>query len=470
MTNEAEPLRGPLYAGVAEVDITPEPGVQIAGHIGVRRPARVIEQPLLARALALQQGTTRIVYFSSDILAIRTDFAQAIRQRAFQRFQLPPDALIVNCTQNHSSPSVGHCFCIDEPFWRQWIKTPDLEWVLGGDPAYSAGFVDKALTVIGRALATLEPVNAEIGRGIEGRIAFNRRTIMRDGSAQMHAAEGDPRVLQVEGPADPEVGVLVLRKRGGHPLAGLLHFTSHPCHGLDAYTIAGGWPGAWCEAMKPLLDGGLPLVVNGCCGNVHPRNPIAPSETKSYREMGRILAADSGRILKELVPLEGGLRYAVRRLSIPLRDLDVAKVRRAEKLLREHPEPIWIGDGEDQIDWAWIYAISILDLARHKETHPTFDYEIQAFRLGDFQMVALTGEPFVEAQLKIKLQFQNRHTWIAHMSNGYVGYIPTPDAIRRGGYETDACHWSKLAPQALEMIADASIALLREWGGGELVT
>jgi hypothetical protein len=451
-----------LMAGAAEIDITPVLGTQIAGGIGSRRPARAIEQPLFARALALQQGDTRLCYFSSDNLAIRTDFAEAVRKGALQRFKLGAEELIVNCTQNHSSPSVGHCFCLDESFWRRWIKTPDLEWVLGGDPHYTDSFVEKALKVIGQALDRLEPVTAHIGRGTEGRIAFNRRTIMRDGTAQMHAAEGDSKVLQIEGPADPEVGVLVFKGDTGKTVAAMLHFTSHPCHTVDYLTIAGGWPGAWCEGMKPLLGGGIPVVVNGCCGNVHPRNPIAPAETKSYQEMGRILTADTEKIMSRLVPLEGSLLRRVRRLQIPLRDLDVLKVRKAERLLEQHPDPIWTGNGKDQIDWQWIYAISILDLARYKETHAHFDYEVQAFRLGNLQLLALTGEPFVEAQLKIKLQSPSPFTWIAHMSNGYVGYIPTPEAIRRGGYETDACHWSKLAPHALDLITDTSIEVLRD--------
>jgi neutral ceramidase len=451
-----------LMAGAAEIDITPVLGTQIAGNIGVRRPAKIIEQRLFAKALVLQQGDSRLCYFSSDILAIRTDFALAIRQGALLRFKLAAEELIVNCTQNHSSPSVGHCFCLDESFWRQWIKTPDLEWVLGGDPQYTDSFLEKALTVIGQALGRLEPVTAQVGRGIEGRIAFNRRTIMRDGTAQMHAAAGDSNVLQIEGPADPEVGVLVLKGKRGDTVAALLHFTSHPCHTVDSLTIAGGWSGAWCEGVKSLLGGGVPLVVNGCCGNVHPRNPLVPAETKTYQEMGKILAADTEKIMSRLVPVDGPLLHQVRRIPIPLRDLDVLKVRNAERLLQAHPEPIWVGRGNDQIDWQWIYAISILDLARYKETHSHFDYEVQGVRLGDVQLLALTGEPFVEAQLKIKLQSPSPFTWIAHMSNGYVGYIPTPEAIRRGGYETDTCHWSKLAPHALDLITTTSIEVVRE--------
>jgi hypothetical protein len=94
---------------------------------------------------------------------------------------------------------------------------------------------------------------------------------------------------------------------------------------------------------------------------------------------------------------------------------------------------------------------------------PYYEYEVQAFRVGDdIALLALIGEPFVEAQLKIKLNSPARYTYIAHMSNGYVGYIPTPHALKAGGYETWAGAGSKLAPEALDMITDASIDLLRE--------
>ena len=456
---------GQLFAGVAEIDVTPAMGVQIAGNIGALRPTRKVEERLFARALVLKQGETRLCYFTSDVLAIRSDYAQAIRRDAESRFKIKPGELIVNCTQNHASPSVGHCFCLDESIWRQWVRGGDLEWVLGGDQGYNVVFHERALSVIGDALGRLQPVTAHAARGTEGRIAFNRRTVMRDGSGAMHAAAGDPNVMYVEGPADPEVSILLLKDRDETPVAALLHFTSHPCHSVDPLTISHGWPGAWCDGMKPLLGGGLPFVVNGCCGDVHPRNPIAPDQTKTYREMGRILTTDAQKIMERLTPVDGPLLNAVRTLRIPLRDLDVVKVRNAERLLAKHPDPMWVNVEKTQISWEWIYAISMIDLARHKEVHPYFDYEVQAFRIGGLSLLALTGEPFVSAQLKIKLNAPAPFTMIAHMSNGYVGYIPTPEAIRRGGFEAEVCNWSKLAVNALDTITDTSIEVLRELAG-----
>jgi len=59
-------------------------------------------------------------------------------------------------------------------------------------------------------------------------------------------------------------------------------------------------------------------------------------------------------------------------------------------------------------------------------------------------------------------------TFVAHQCHGYLGYVPTAEAIRRGGYETWTAGWSKLVPEALDMIVDGSVKLLKDMfkGGG----
>jgi hypothetical protein len=61
--------------------------------------------------------------------------------------------------------------------------------------------------------------------------------------------------------------------------------------------------------------------------------------------------------------------------------------------------------------------------------NPNWDYEIQAFRIGDFALVALDGTVFVEAQLRLKMESPAARTFVANMSNGYAGYVPTPRAL-----------------------------------------
>jgi len=87
---------------------------------------------------------------------------------------------------------------------------------------------------------------------------------------------------------------------------------------------------------------------------------------------------------------------------------------------------------------------------------------VQAVRIADTAVVAIPGEPFVEGQLRIKRESPARHTFVAHMCNGFAGYIPTREVLARGGYETRTANWSKLAPDALDQIARQAVELLRE--------
>jgi hypothetical protein len=92
---------------------------------------------------------------------------------------------------------------------------------------------------------------------------------------------------------------------------------------------------------------------------------------------------------------------------------------------------------------------------------PELDYEIQVFRIADAAFLALPGEPFVEGGLRIKIASPTYPTCVVHCTNQYVGYIPTKDAFDRGGHEVNTTTWSKLVPEALDMIVDASTVLLR---------
>lgn len=130
--------------------------------------------------------------------------------------------------------------------------------------------------------------------------------------------------------------------------------------------------------------------------------------------------------------------------------------------MAEHPEPIWLNEEHTRIDWDWMYAVGKMLLHDNFQRKPEFDYEIQVFRLGDIALLAIPGEPFVEAQLEIKLRSPTYPTYVVHRSNAYVGYVPTKEAFPRGGYETWIANWSRLVPEVLEMIVEESVGLLRE--------
>lgn len=451
-----------LRAGAAMADITPAMGIQIAGDIGRYRPVEEIKDPLFARALVLESGGQRVCWLSLDLLVVSRKWANVIRNQAAVRFGFDPQAVMVHVTQDHAAPSLGHFFVFDEDDWGCFPR--EYPWLLGGDDRYNQPCVDGILQAIGKAVAALTPVTVQVGRGVDGRVAFNRRFVMRDGTGRTHPGLCNPDVLYCEGPTDPEVGVMTFTGGNGRVVAAVLHHTCHPVHGYPLRWVSAGWPGAWCNGVCDLLGGDcVTMLVNGFCGNIHQCNHLDPNYRDDYVDMGRKLTETAARVLKQMKPVAAPvLTWRAQSLQIPLRSPTDQEVAEARQLLKAHPEPMWKDAAKTAVDWDWVYAATRIDLAENVRKTPRFDYPMQAFRLGDVALVAVPGEPFVEEQLRIKLAAPAAFTFTAHMSNTYVGYIPTLDAFRHGGYETRTGAGSKLVPEALTMVGDAAIAMLKE--------
>ena len=92
--------------------------------------------------------------------------------------------------------------------------------------------------------------------------------------------------------------------------------------------------------------------------------------------------------------------------------------------------------------------------------------ETQAIRIGDAVFCSAPGEYFVEWGLEIKKWSPFEHTFIVELANDSVGYIPTWEAFRRGGYEaTPIC--SVISDPALgQMIADAQFRACQAFEAG----
>jgi len=450
-----------LRAGAALVDISPAMGIQLAGDIGSYRPVEEIREPLFARALALEEGGQRCVIIAVDLCLIMSPYGKQIRDAVARRCHLELGAVMLHATQIHAAPGLGGEIISEE------YPLPDELWFLrGGDARYNEFAIPRIIDAAVQACAALQPAQVHIGRGIDGRVAFNRRFVMRDGSARTHPRVGDPHILHAEGPIDPEVGVMTFTGESGNVLAVLLHHTCHPVHGFPQRWVSPGWPGTWGDGVRTLCGGDcVPLVLNGACGNIHHCNHLDPTQIDNHYTMGQQLTETAATVLQRLEALENPtLQMATRILPLPLRTPDPAEVAAARALVAANPEPIWTDAAHAFPQRDWVYAHAVLDLQAQRDCQAMLDYEIQIFRLGDVALVAWMGEPFVEAQLQVKLHSPTRFTFLAHMCNGYAGYIPTAEAFPRGGYETRTSNWSRLCPEALQQIETATIAMLQEAG------
>ncbi|MCD6352516.1 MAG: hypothetical protein J7M26_10385, partial [Armatimonadetes bacterium] len=197
-----------------------------------------------------------------------------------------------------------------------------------------------------------------------------------------------------------------------------------------------------------------------------PWPPFDPDYVEDHRRMGTTLAATAAKVAETLeFSADATLDWRIKRLALPIREVPPEELAQAEELLRRHPEPTWAKDNPRQIDPAWMAAASVYSVHLQRQRQPTLEYEIQALRLGDVAIVGLPGEPFVELGLQIKMSSPARLTYIAHCTSQYVGYIPTAEALARGGHEVNLRYWAKLVPEAAEMIVTGALEALDELFG-----
>ena len=470
MEYETQHQDGSLWAGAAQVEITPPPGTHLAGRgDGGHRPAEVVLDPLYAKAVVLACGARKLCFLALDVTIVTGRWTDRVRETAAERWGFDPDAVMVHATQTHSAPALGS-FMVDQEFPG---LGEDVEYLRGGETAFFELATDRALDAIERALADLKPVQVAVGSAVVDGIAFNRRAIKRDGKAMMpwfYSSRDKPlgptEIRYIEGPIDPEVGVFCVRDDELAIRAMLLHYTCHPVnvYALPGNTVSADWPGAWATAMRGAFGGAcVPLILNGCCGNINPWPAFPPDFIPDHQRMGNVLAERAGAVIREMRFSEiRHLDWRVRRVPLALKHPDPERVSRAERTLADHPEPLWSSAKPGTIDPQWFQAASVYSVELMRRRGPSLAYEIQAFRVGDTAFVGLAGEPFVEGQLAIKIASPTAYTFLAHATTHYVGYVPTRDAHGRGGHEVDFSYWAKLAPDALEVIIENATDMLKE--------
>ncbi|MCE5237411.1 hypothetical protein LLH23_02850 [bacterium] len=446
-----------LLVGAARADITPDYGTQISGDIGRYRPVEQIRDRLYARIFVFRSGGVTACLVACDMACISQNHSRNLRARIAEALDTTPEAVVIHCVQSHSAARVGGMF--DDP---EGLLTPDLWWVRGETPAYNELFFRAVLDGVAQARDAMAPATARYARMLEGRCAFNRRFIMRDGTAKTHPGYCNEDVLHVEGPVDPEASLTLFESDEGRPIACLLHYTCHPTHGYPHRYISADWPGLWSEGVARKLGGDCVVgCLNGACGNISPNDhtSLDYDGRTNLLLMLRRLGQTADVLLGKLRPIEALPLQAVSRLMpVPWNQPPPEAAEAARRMVAEHPEPIWRDEARASIAWEWVFALRDLDKLHKLAANPNYDFEIQVLRLGELVVVGWPGEPFVEAQLEVKLKAHPRLVVVAHECNDECGYLPTLSAAQRGGYEA----WGKLPPGTLERAAEQTTEMITE--------
>lgn len=419
-----------MLVGAAEVVITPPVGTALAGYFTPRISEGVIWD-LKAKALVAGEGETAVGLIACDLISVAPEIVAAARREFEAATGLPGDRVLICATHTHTGPET-----------RQGRLIPTNDEYLAELP--------KLIARAGiEAAANRRRCVLSIGTDHEEGLAFNRRFRMRDGSEQFGPGEDPDHLAGVAGPTDPELGVLKFAVPGEDPFALIVNYSLH----IDVTSgnlISADYPAMITETVRATYGPDtIVLFVQGACGNInhvpylmHPTWPVPRSGKQKSVQIGRALGGKAVCVAEKALPsIDQTADSQQEVLDVPAYKWDdVLERRLADARAKAEPN---------------FFEATLLKWAEDWTGEGSRPVETQVVRLGDAVFCSAPGELFVEWGLEIKKWSPHPFTFIAELANDCVGYIPTYEAFRRGGYEATPVVSVKLTPALGQMVADA---------------
>jgi hypothetical protein len=429
---------GEFKAGAAAVVITPPNGTPMAGFYSFRGSAGVIDD-IYAKAIVVEQDGAKAALVALDLSGTTRPVVAAARKLIAEQCGIAPDRVMISATHTHSGPVQ--------------VRDNLLDDITGSKRPLALEFNNKLPSLIARAVsdanAKLAPARASAAMGREEHLSFNRRSVMKDGTVAW-MPRLNPNIVRPAGPIDPDVGVLHFTG-----VATYVNFAMHAT-AVGGAKICADYPGALYQRLAEYLGTNtVTLFANGCCGNINQIDPKWEGQQHGPPEaarIGTVLAAAVFKAWPNLQPLQPfAPRARATQVTLPRRKITDEEVAKARELADSF--------GKKKLATpAMANAVCVLDTLQHKDTPLEAEVQVIAFS-DDLAIVALPGEIFVELGLAIKKASPFKHTFIAELANGSIGYIPNRSAYPEGQYEIVS---ARCAVGSGEMLVDEAVKLLKE--------
>jgi hypothetical protein len=387
--------------GVARVDITPEDTLWMAGYASREHAAKGTLQQLWAKAIAFQdQEGKRAVLVTSDILGFPKNISERIATACANKYNLERSQLLLSSSHTHTGPVLRESLYLI-------YKMTDAH--IGKIEAYSRHLENSIVLLIGEALKNMVPSRLAAGNGVV-RFQINRR----NNNEKNLSNQAD-----LNGPNDYAVPVLQVKQNNEMLLATVFGYACHPTV-LSDYQWSGDYPGFAQQALEEHFPGMTALFFQGCGADQNPLPRRSPGLAKQY---GRELAAAVERVIEENQDtLQAKLKTGFSEINLVF-DPPPSK-ERIEKLA-----------ADSTAGFRQVWAKSMLDKIKNRKPLPTsYPYPIQIWQLGDQLIVALGGEVVINYALTLKRLF-GQNTFVMGYCNDVMGYIPSLEILREGGYE-----------------------------------
>lgn len=421
-----------LRAGAAAVDITPkEFPLNMPGGFSANM-AESAHDPLFARAVVLDDGTTTLAMVVADNIGISPEVLDEAKATASKETGIATDRMLVCSTHTHSAPTS----------YGKDDSSPAA--------AYRKLLVEGLAASIIQAYAALRP--AAVGAAVHPlpEEVFNRRWYLKPGkmplnpfgkldTVKMNPGTSPEVIDRPAGPTDPDITILSVQGDRRNPLALLANYSLHYVGATPRGQVSADYFGEFARLMPSRLRAGedfVAMMSNGTSGDINNIPFLVTRPPREPFEQIRIVArkaADAAWFAYRKI--EGHRSDAP--LGMLERDVELQYRRPTAEQVTAAKEVLAVTD-EAAIEklprLAQNYARNVIRAAEREEG--TLTVKVQALRIGDLAVCAIPFETFAEIGLDLKARSPFPLTMVISIANGKHGYLPTPEQHRLGGYET----------------------------------
>lgn len=431
-----------IMVGANSVNITPKTSQFLCGYPHVERYSEGIDTLLRSSSLYLDDGCTRMLIISNDLIFLDKATVAEIRNRISATTKINSANIMITCTHTHSGPLTVNSIA------RAYDST-----VPERDPEYLAFIIDRISK--GAIEATSTAVEAEIGleKASSAKVGCNRRS--------------------PSGASNPIVPVLTARNATTHAtIAVMMTVCVHPTilH-QDSKLVSADFPGHARKWIKKEL-GDIPIIQHtGPAGNQSPRHIARANTVEEADRLGALLAESVLRgIKKTYYTTDIELKCSGSSMELPINNFpspedaernNREKIAKLAAMREKNADPHetrtaecdWFG-AERKVMLAKMKASGELEKLAKPHSMPA---EVQMMRIGEWTFVAWPGEIFVEFALELMKKSQNTYA-IAYANGETQGYLVTKEAVEEGGYEASIAIFK--SPDSPEMLLKETLKLI----------
>jgi len=444
MANERFGHAAGFKAGVAEVDISPPPGVQLIGYPTVIRPNTGIHDPLFADCLVLDDGRARIALITSDLVGCAKEFVHRFRAAVEGDTGIPAPNVLICCSHTHAGPRTAAHLFDEEAAMGGRVESEYLDWLM-----------TRLRSLVQEAAAG--PREARIGFGA--------------GSAGSEKGIGGNR-HDPAGLADPQVGVIGVQDNAGAWMAVLVKYSLHPTIlQMDNTLVTADYPWGIRTLMKERHPEAAFFFAQGATGDQSSRYFRKGQTFEEAARFGRIIGEEADRVLSSLAWAREPVLGA-RSIEVEPVWKEIPPVAELEQRISQYWDELRELEArgapyvERQTSYLDRLGVELtLGMARFHARGEKAPWEhdapleVQAVRIGDACIVGIQGEIFVEYTLAIGKESPFAHTFVFTLANGIgPGYVVDAAAAANRLFEAGA---SMMKPETGAKILSAAAQAMK---------